>query len=76
MASGRPVAKPYPATVTLEGGKVVPVDEVHYCLGRNFYRVSWLTKNGARGCIAEWTANGFEELSQEEFLATVRKRNT
>lgn len=71
--------KPFPATVTLSGGKVVPVETVHYGLGRNFYRVSYDTKDGPKGCVAEHEGTRFSEVTHEEWLAlargTVKSRN-
>lgn len=69
----------YPSVLVLQGGREVKVREVHYGLGRNFYRVSYDTKDGPKGCVAEHEGTRFSEVTHEEWLAlargTVKSRN-
>lgn len=62
----------FPRDLYLAGGKVVKVNEVHYGLGKNFYRVSWKVGDREQGCVAEWTPKGFEEVTHDEWLAIAR----
>ena len=65
-----------PRTIRLYDGRVMKVAEVHYPHGHGYYRVSWLTPDGARGCIAvlEEGASEFRESSREEMMEYGRAR--
>ena len=68
------MSKEMPRTIRLYDGREMTVDTVHYPLGKGYYRVSWLTDDGPRGCVAvlEEGATAFRESSREEQLAEAR----